>query len=180
MAEWLIHLIWSHLRAWRSCRGVRDTELQNATPCVPPSDQRSLGRLSAVAVVTGASSGVGAACAKFLAQTGYRVIMACRDMKAGESVAADIQHGFPRFDVEVVHLDLCALQSIDAFVKHVQTIVAENAEQKDYKFGGYIFRLIEDHELVGHLSKESRTTISTVGTSQSIAGHQLGGHHSKH
>jgi NAD(P)-dependent dehydrogenase (short-subunit alcohol dehydrogenase family) len=61
-------------------------------------------------VVTGASSGIGAAAARELAQAGARVVLAVRDVAKGERVAATI-----RGRTEVRELELDDLASVRAF-----------------------------------------------------------------
>lgn len=63
-----------------------------------------------VVVVTGASSGIGAATARALAGTGARVVLAVRDAAKGERIAATMTG-----DTEVRSLDLEDLASVRAF-----------------------------------------------------------------
>ncbi|MDQ1022682.1 NAD(P)-dependent dehydrogenase (short-subunit alcohol dehydrogenase family) [Streptomyces umbrinus] len=67
------------------------------------------------AVVTGASSGIGAETARALATTGAAVTLAVRDVAAGERVAKDITGSTGNQDVRAVHLDLTDPASITAF-----------------------------------------------------------------
>ncbi|MGV9887195.1 SDR family NAD(P)-dependent oxidoreductase [Streptomyces sp. NPDC003395] len=67
------------------------------------------------AVVTGASSGLGAETARVLAGTGASVMLAVRDMAAGERVAKDITGATGNRNVQVAHLDLADPQSVTAF-----------------------------------------------------------------
>ncbi|MDQ3631127.1 MAG: SDR family NAD(P)-dependent oxidoreductase [Actinomycetota bacterium] len=66
-------------------------------------------------IVTGAASGIGVETARALAQTGARVTLAARDVSAGEQVAKDIVAKTGHDDVDVAHLDLADLASVDAF-----------------------------------------------------------------
>ncbi|MCT2584612.1 oxidoreductase [Actinophytocola gossypii] len=68
-----------------------------------------------VAVVTGANSGLGLATATELAHHGARVVLAVRDMIAGERAAGAIQRSVPRADLEVRELDLASLASVRVF-----------------------------------------------------------------
>src|SRR5690242_11139719 len=63
-----------------------------------------------VVVVTGASSGIGAATARALAGAGAKVVLAVRDTAKGERIAATING-----DTEVRPLDLEDLASVRAF-----------------------------------------------------------------
>ena len=68
-----------------------------------------------IAVITGATSGIGLESAKELAAKGFSVIMACRDIEKAACLAGDIinQNGSP--SVEVLPVNLASLQSIRAF-----------------------------------------------------------------
>ncbi|MEU2376347.1 SDR family NAD(P)-dependent oxidoreductase [Streptomyces misionensis] len=68
------------------------------------------------AVVTGASSGLGAETARALAATGAAVTLAVRDVTAGKRVAEDITESTGNQEVNVAHLDLADLASVTAFV----------------------------------------------------------------
>ena len=67
------------------------------------------------AVVTGGGSGIGVETARALAHAGARVTLAVRDTITAEQVAADIAMTSGRQDVEVAHLDLADLATIDTF-----------------------------------------------------------------
>ncbi|MEU2305692.1 MULTISPECIES: SDR family NAD(P)-dependent oxidoreductase [Streptomyces] len=68
------------------------------------------------AVVTGASSGLGAETARALAATGAAVTLAVRDVTAGKRVAEDITESTGNQEVNVAHLDLADPASVTAFV----------------------------------------------------------------
>ena len=68
-----------------------------------------------VAVVTGANRGLGWEVTRYLAGRGARVIMACRDEAAGEAGAAAIRERHPAASLEVRHLDLASLASVEKF-----------------------------------------------------------------
>ncbi|MET7568718.1 SDR family NAD(P)-dependent oxidoreductase [Streptomyces sp. NPDC005492] len=72
------------------------------------------------AVVTGASSGLGAETARALAGTGAGVTLAVRDLAAGERVAKDITASTGNQDVRVARLDLTDLGSVAAFAAEWQ------------------------------------------------------------
>ncbi|MEU7049913.1 SDR family NAD(P)-dependent oxidoreductase [Streptomyces eurythermus] len=67
------------------------------------------------AIVTGASSGIGAETARALATTGAAVTLAVRDVAAGERVAKNIIGSTGNQDVRAAHLDLTDPASITAF-----------------------------------------------------------------
>jgi protochlorophyllide reductase len=66
-------------------------------------------------VVTGASSGVGLYAAKALADQGWHVVMACRNLQKTEKVAAEV--GIAKDNYSIIHLDLASLVSVRAFVQ---------------------------------------------------------------
>jgi NAD(P)-dependent dehydrogenase (short-subunit alcohol dehydrogenase family) len=70
-----------------------------------------------IAVVTGASSGLGKETARVLAQKGVVVILAVRSTDGGEEAALDIRKEFPKSSVEVMKLELSSLASVKSFAK---------------------------------------------------------------
>ncbi|MEO5852296.1 MAG: SDR family NAD(P)-dependent oxidoreductase [Nocardioides sp.] len=68
------------------------------------------------AVVTGAASGIGIETARALASAGASVVLAVRDIRAGQTVAADIIGATGNDAVAVRHLDLADLTSVRGFV----------------------------------------------------------------
>ncbi len=68
-----------------------------------------------LAVVTGASAGIGVETARALASAGARVVMAVRDTAKGEKAAAQIRESVPEAQLEIRELDLGSLASIRAF-----------------------------------------------------------------
>jgi NAD(P)-dependent dehydrogenase (short-subunit alcohol dehydrogenase family) len=73
-----------------------------------------------VAVVTGASSGLGLHTAMELARAGALVVLACRDGERGEQALARIRESVPQARVEVSRLDLADLASVRAFAARWQ------------------------------------------------------------
>jgi protochlorophyllide reductase len=65
-------------------------------------------------VITGASSGVGLYAAKVLAQKGWHVVMACRDLAKTERVAQEV--AMPRDSYTLMHIDVASLESVRSFV----------------------------------------------------------------
>lgn len=66
-----------------------------------------------LAIITGASSGVGLYTTAALIERGWHVIMACRDTQKAAAAAADMCLRADRF--EIAHLDLASLASVRAF-----------------------------------------------------------------
>jgi NAD(P)-dependent dehydrogenase (short-subunit alcohol dehydrogenase family) len=75
---------------------------------MPPQDGKTF-------VVTGASSGMGYACAENLAKKGGHVIIASRSLERSEKAADMIKNTGARGQVEAMHLDLTSFQSIVDF-----------------------------------------------------------------
>ena len=65
-----------------------------------------------IAVVTGASGGLGLETARVLAGRGATVVLACRDLDQAERAAWQIRAQAGRADVRVIHLDLARLASV--------------------------------------------------------------------
>ncbi len=72
-------------------------------------------RKSTVAI-TGASSGVGLYAAKALANRGWHVVMACRDLEKAAKAAQTV--GIPQDSYTLIHIDLGSLQSVRRFVEN--------------------------------------------------------------
>jgi NAD(P)-dependent dehydrogenase (short-subunit alcohol dehydrogenase family) len=75
-----------------------------------------------IAVVTGATSGIGLVAADELAAHGAEVIMAVRDTARGEALAANIIGKHPGADIRVSALDLASLASIRAFAARAEAL----------------------------------------------------------
>jgi light-dependent protochlorophyllide reductase len=74
-----------------------------------------------VAIVTGASAGLGVESAKALASRGCKVIMAVRDTAKGQKVLDSIKAGLPADSLQVMHLDLDDLASVKAFAEEFKS-----------------------------------------------------------
>lgn len=72
-----------------------------------------------IAVVTGASSGIGLEAARVLAQKNALVILAVRDVAKGKAVADTIRKQAPGAEVIVRELDLSSLTSIKTFADSI-------------------------------------------------------------
>ena len=70
-------------------------------------------------IVTGANTGIGKETALDLAKRGARVIMACRDLKKGETALNDIVEKTGSKNVVLKQLDLASLKSIREFAENV-------------------------------------------------------------
>ena len=68
-------------------------------------------------IVTGANTGIGKETALDLAKRGARVIMACRDLKKGETALNDIVEKTGSKNVVLKQLDLASLKSIREFAE---------------------------------------------------------------
>ena len=67
------------------------------------------------AIVTGANSGLGYQTALELARRGAQVVLAVRNLEAGEASVAKILTAVPEATVSVAHLDLSSLESVSSF-----------------------------------------------------------------
>ncbi|KAK2183819.1 hypothetical protein NP493_295g05017 [Ridgeia piscesae] len=70
-----------------------------------------------VMIVTGASSGIGFEVAKYLAEGGNDVVMACRDPEKGQDAVRCIKSILPNSLVTFMQLDLASTTSIREFVR---------------------------------------------------------------
>jgi len=70
-----------------------------------------------IAVVTGASSGMGLETAVGLAAAGAKVIMACRNPAKAATALAEVHRRAPGSDVTLMTLDLSSLASVRAFAR---------------------------------------------------------------
>ncbi|MED6121129.1 Short-chain dehydrogenase TIC 32, chloroplastic [Stylosanthes scabra] len=70
------------------------------------------------AIVTGASSGIGAETSRVLAMRGVHVVMAVRNLNAAKQVRESILKEFPSAQVDAMELDLSSLDSVKNFASH--------------------------------------------------------------
>ncbi|MCQ2153360.1 MAG: SDR family NAD(P)-dependent oxidoreductase [Bacteroidales bacterium] len=69
------------------------------------------------AVITGATGGMGSAAVRALALDGWKVIAACRNTAAGDSLRSRILGEIPGADVDVRYIDLASFADVAAFVR---------------------------------------------------------------
>lgn len=67
-----------------------------------------------VAVVSGATSGIGLETARGLAAAGFHLVLACRDLERAGAVRAELLAAHPALSVTCVALDLASLASVRA------------------------------------------------------------------
>ena len=68
--------------------------------------------MSELAVITGATHGIGRVTSRELARAGKTLVMLCRDVTAASAVRSEIMRHAPRARIEVVHCDLASLASV--------------------------------------------------------------------
>jgi len=68
--------------------------------------------VSELAVITGATHGIGRVTSRELARAGKTVVMLCRDVTAARAVRSEIMRHAPRARIEVVRCDLASLASV--------------------------------------------------------------------
>ncbi|KAL7604976.1 short-chain dehydrogenase TIC 32 B, chloroplastic [Lactuca sativa] len=67
------------------------------------------------AIVTGATSGIGAETARVLAKRGVKIVMPARDLRKAARVKENIQKEHPKADIIVLEIDLSSFASIKKF-----------------------------------------------------------------
>ncbi|XP_052209470.1 short-chain dehydrogenase TIC 32 A, chloroplastic-like [Diospyros lotus] len=77
---------------------------------------------SVTAVITGATSGIGAETARVLAKRGARLVLPARSLKAAEEAKARILSEFPESEIIVMALDLSSLNSVRRFVAEFDSL----------------------------------------------------------
>ncbi|KAI3453345.1 hypothetical protein Pfo_010008 [Paulownia fortunei] len=74
------------------------------------------------AIITGATSGIGAETARVLAKRGARLVLPARSLKAAEDTKARILSEFPESEIIVMGLDLSSLDSVRRFVAEFESL----------------------------------------------------------
>ncbi|KAF8028042.1 hypothetical protein BT93_E0836 [Corymbia citriodora subsp. variegata] len=110
MLETVKHLLGS---VGPSGYGSRSTAEQVTDGC----DLRSI-----TAIVTGATSGIGAETARVLAKRGARLVLPVRSLKAAEDAKARIASECPDSEIVVMALDLSSLTSVRSFVAEFESL----------------------------------------------------------
>ncbi|XP_010496922.1 PREDICTED: short-chain dehydrogenase TIC 32, chloroplastic-like [Camelina sativa] len=77
---------------------------------------------SLTAIITGATSGIGAETARVLAKRGARLVLPSRSIKTAEETKARILSEFPESEIIVMHLDLSSLASVRRFVADFESL----------------------------------------------------------
>ncbi|KAM5571970.1 short-chain dehydrogenase TIC 32 B, chloroplastic [Rosa sericea] len=67
------------------------------------------------AIITGATSGIGAETARVLAKRGVRIVMPARDLAKASKVKEGIQRENPKAEVIIMEIDLSSLTSVNRF-----------------------------------------------------------------
>ncbi|PIA48878.1 hypothetical protein AQUCO_01300051v1 [Aquilegia coerulea] len=77
---------------------------------------------SVTAIITGATSGIGAETARVLAKRGARLVIPARSVKAAEETKSRIVTEFPDTEILVMSLDLSSLNSVRSFVSQFESL----------------------------------------------------------
>ncbi|TMV49094.1 SDR family NAD(P)-dependent oxidoreductase [Paenibacillus mesophilus] len=73
-----------------------------------------------IVIITGANSGIGKAAALKFATEGYRVVMACRNMKLSQAAQKEIAEASHNRSVDLMELDVSSFKSIRSFCSAFQ------------------------------------------------------------
>ncbi len=142
-----------------------------------------------LAVVTGASSGLGKITARELARNGARVVMAVRSTGKGEEAVREIRDEVPAAQVEARELDLASLDSVRAFAAGLggegatldllvnnagimQTPARKTTEGYELQLGtNHLGHFALTGLLLGALERASAARVVTVSSNEHKGGH---------
>lgn len=71
-------------------------------------------------IITGATGSIGAAAVRAMAQKGYPILMACRDMDKAEYLREELLSQIPSARLELAHLELSSLEEVRSFVASLE------------------------------------------------------------
>ncbi len=71
-------------------------------------------------VITGANSGIGFEASRYFANTGDRLVMACRNLEKAEKARGELLQEAPEADITLLQLDVSDLGSVHAFAREFQ------------------------------------------------------------
>src|SRR5579863_5242135 len=91
-----------------------------ATAAQQPGTGRQCERLSALAVVTGTTHGIGRITSRELARAGYDVAMLCRDPAAAAAVRTEIAAAVPGATINIISCDLASFASVRACARELR------------------------------------------------------------
>ncbi|CAN6484834.1 unnamed protein product [Victoria cruziana] len=77
---------------------------------------------SATAIITGATSGIGAETARVLAKRGVRLVLPARNVKTAEETRSRIKEETPSAEIIVMALDLSSMASVRSFVAEFERL----------------------------------------------------------
>lgn len=77
--------------------------------------KKGVASVKRIVIITGANSGIGKAAAFKFASEGYRVIMACRNIKTSEAVHEELIDRTKNTNIDLLQLDISSKQSIYSF-----------------------------------------------------------------
>ncbi len=78
-----------------------------------------------IAIVTGANNGIGFETSLAMANYGFKVIMACRNLTKAEKAKSEILQKSPNADLDILQLDLSDLESVRTFAKNFKNKYAQ-------------------------------------------------------
>jgi len=70
-----------------------------------------------VVIITGATSGIGLEMTKMLAQMGFRIVMACRNIDKASRIREELLNRYEGCSVDIMKVDMASFKSIEDFVQ---------------------------------------------------------------